>query len=114
MKPTLKAPGSERLKLEHEKLLSHFAFKFNLRRYNTEARDAPPVAPNANASAAGKKGGKASKKSAPLVEWKWAGNCTRPLFSSTSAVLVTPPRVPLSNRPGENHAPNVSNKMCLR
>jgi len=29
----LKAPGSKRLKLEHEKLLSDFAFKFNLRRY---------------------------------------------------------------------------------
>ena len=26
-----------------------------------------------------------------------AGAYTRPLFSSTSAVLVTPPRVPLSN-----------------
>jgi len=36
------------------------------------------------------------------------------LLSSTSAVLVTPPRVPLSVRLGENHAPNVSNKMCLR
>ena len=30
---TLKAPGSKRLKLGHEKLLSNFAFKFNLRRY---------------------------------------------------------------------------------
>jgi len=36
------------------------------------------------------------------------------LFSSTSAVLVTPPRGPLSNRLGEYHARNVSNKMCLR
>ena len=33
MKPTLKAPGSKRLKLTHEKLLSYIAFKFNLRRY---------------------------------------------------------------------------------
>ena len=32
-KPTLKAPGSRRLKLEDEKKLSNFAFKFNLRRY---------------------------------------------------------------------------------
>jgi len=38
---------------------------------------------------------------------------TRPLFSSTQAVLVTPPRVPLSNRLGGNHAPNVPHKMCL-
>jgi hypothetical protein len=30
----LKAPGSKRLKLEHEKLLSIFAFNLNLRCYN--------------------------------------------------------------------------------
>jgi hypothetical protein len=34
MKPMLKAPISKRLKLEHDKLLSNFAFKFDLRRYN--------------------------------------------------------------------------------
>ena len=33
MKPALKAPDSNRLKLEHEKTLSNFAFNFNLRRY---------------------------------------------------------------------------------
>jgi hypothetical protein len=33
MKSTLKVPGSKRLKLEQEKLLSNFAFNFNLRRY---------------------------------------------------------------------------------
>jgi hypothetical protein len=33
IKPTLKAPGSKHLKLEHENLLSYFPFKFNLRRY---------------------------------------------------------------------------------
>jgi hypothetical protein len=43
-----------------------------------------------------------------------AGAYTRPLSSSTSAVLVTPPRVPVSNRLGENHAPNGSHKMYLR
>ena len=32
--PTLKPPGTKRLKLKCEKLLSTFAFKFNLRRYN--------------------------------------------------------------------------------
>jgi len=36
IKPMLKPPGSERLKLEHLKLLSNFGFNFNLRRY-TEA-----------------------------------------------------------------------------
>jgi hypothetical protein len=30
----LKAPGRNRLKLKHERLLLTFAFKFNLRRYN--------------------------------------------------------------------------------
>ena len=41
MKPILNAPGRTRLKLEHVKLLSNFAFNFNLRRYrgdDTEAR----------------------------------------------------------------------------
>ena len=33
MKPTLKAPGYERLTLKCDDLLSSFAFKFNLRRY---------------------------------------------------------------------------------
>ena len=34
MKPTLTAPGSRRSNLEHENLLSNFAFNFNLRRYS--------------------------------------------------------------------------------
>jgi hypothetical protein len=34
IKPTLKAPGSKRLKLEHVNLLSNFAFRFNLHRYS--------------------------------------------------------------------------------
>jgi len=33
MKPTVKAPGSERLKPKCDDILSDFAFKFNLRRY---------------------------------------------------------------------------------
>ena len=33
MNPTLKAPGTKRLKLKNDELLSNFAFKFNLRRY---------------------------------------------------------------------------------
>jgi hypothetical protein len=33
LKPTLKAPGTKRLKLDFDELLSSFAFKFNLRRY---------------------------------------------------------------------------------
>ena len=38
IKPTLKLPGTNRMKLEYEKLLSSVAFKFNLRRYSTELR----------------------------------------------------------------------------
>ena len=38
MKPTLKPPESKRLKLEHEKVLSNFAFNFNLRRYTQPVR----------------------------------------------------------------------------
>jgi hypothetical protein len=34
MKLTLKLPGTKRLKLEFDELLSSFAFKFNLRRYS--------------------------------------------------------------------------------
>ena len=33
IKPTLKAPGTKRLKLVYDGLLSSFAFKFKLRRY---------------------------------------------------------------------------------
>jgi hypothetical protein len=33
MKPTLKAPGAKRLKLEYDEPPSSFAFKFSLRRY---------------------------------------------------------------------------------
>jgi hypothetical protein len=34
IKPNLKAPGIKRLKLKYDKLLSSFAFKFNLHRFN--------------------------------------------------------------------------------
>jgi hypothetical protein len=34
MKPTLKAPGAKRLKLENDETISSFGFKFNLRRYS--------------------------------------------------------------------------------
>jgi hypothetical protein len=35
VEPTLKAPGSKRLKLQYDELLSSLPFKFNLRRYVT-------------------------------------------------------------------------------
>jgi len=39
IKSPLKAPGTKRLKLEHDNLLSKFAFKFNLRRFTEAWRD---------------------------------------------------------------------------
>jgi hypothetical protein len=36
IEPTLKPPGTERLKLKYEKLFSSFAFERNLRRYKKE------------------------------------------------------------------------------
>jgi hypothetical protein len=39
MKPVLKPPGIKRLKLEYDKLVSDFAFNFNLRRYIMDALD---------------------------------------------------------------------------
>ena len=38
IKPTLKAPGTKRLNLSHDQLLSSVAFKFNLCRYTEERR----------------------------------------------------------------------------
>ena len=53
IKATLKAPGSKRLKLKHDNLLSHFAFRFNLRRY-TKAKSHPaPVAPGGSGGGGG-------------------------------------------------------------
>jgi len=36
MRPRFKSPGVERLKLKCDKMLSTFAFKFHLRRYDQE------------------------------------------------------------------------------
>jgi len=37
IKPTVKAPGTERLNLQYDTLLSSVAFKFNLRRFTQAA-----------------------------------------------------------------------------
>jgi len=42
----LKAPGTKRLKLEHDARLSFFAFNFNLRRYTLGLPAAPPHNPS--------------------------------------------------------------------
>ena len=52
IKPTLKAPGSEPLKPKCDKLLSEFAFNFNLRRY-IEARGGAAIAVEPGPPAAG-------------------------------------------------------------
>ena len=40
IKPTMKAPGTKRLKLKYDEPLSGFGFNFNLRRYIPRARAA--------------------------------------------------------------------------
>jgi len=68
IKPTLKPPGSKRLKLEDEKALSNFAFKFNLRRY-TVFQSAPFISRD--------------QRAAQLHAALQAGPHTRSLLSST-------------------------------
>jgi len=51
MKPLLKAPGTKRLKLEYDELLSSFAFKFNVRRYTLESTTTYSVATRSTAGA---------------------------------------------------------------
>ena len=52
IKPTLKAPGSVRLKLKCDEPLSNFAFNCNLRRYSTGAAAAHAAASRPPAAAA--------------------------------------------------------------
>ena len=44
IEPKVKPPGSERLKLKCDVLLSNAAFKFNLRRYSMDDPSHPPKA----------------------------------------------------------------------
>jgi len=53
IKPTLKAPGSKRLKLNCDELLSSFAFKFNVRRYTSVGDRIPYVIVKAAKNAKG-------------------------------------------------------------
>jgi hypothetical protein len=43
IKPKLKPPGTQRLKLKCDVMLSIYACKFNLRRYNVAALEPPPA-----------------------------------------------------------------------
>jgi hypothetical protein len=47
MRPTLKAPGSKRLKLKYGEPLSNYAFNFNLRRYTSAPCPSTASAPGA-------------------------------------------------------------------
>jgi hypothetical protein len=54
IKPKLKPPGTQRLKLEHDGLLSNFGFRCNLSRYIEEGEGAgADIKPAAAAAAAG-------------------------------------------------------------
>ena len=55
IEPTLKTPGTERLKLENEQLLSNFAFNFNLRRFTEDDYDDEDDAAAAGAQPPAKK-----------------------------------------------------------
>jgi len=67
IKPTLKAPGTKRLKLKYDEPLSNFAFNFNLRHYYAVSGSIPAI-------------DKLAEIAKP--EFK-AGAYTRPLSSST-------------------------------
>jgi len=68
IKPTLKPPGTKRLKVECGILLLTPAFKFNFRRYNE-------VAPHQDST---------FLYTSPLTcTGLWAGACTRPPFGSS-------------------------------
>jgi hypothetical protein len=72
IKPTLKAPGTKRLKLNYDELLSNFAFKFNLRRYDVGGAQVPAAAHDPRAAAQG-----------GLLRTSMAGAYSPPLSGST-------------------------------
>jgi len=76
IKPSLKTPDSKSLKLEQEKLLSSFAFNFNLRPYilGDEQEQAAVVE---------------RMPMGRLLVTPEARSNTRPLLSSTGAVFIT-------------------------
>ena len=91
IKPTLKASGTKRLKLTHVKLLSSFAFKFNLRRYTTAP--APPGGtlaprPPRPGSAASSSGSSIGRSSRPSSAASSAGHAhSRPSSASAGPSL---------------------------
>jgi hypothetical protein len=82
---TVEAPGTERLKLKCDKLLSTSAFKFNLRRYNSDGSYTVRFTPEKAGfyQMVVKIGGEQVKSSKLYVIPAEAGAYTRPLRSST-------------------------------
>jgi len=92
MKPKLKPPGTERLKLEYDGLLSDFGFNFILRRHNEDGKTFENVGGMwievAEMDAdkmkhAEKNMGHASGIVVSKMKESEAGAYTRPLFGST-------------------------------
>jgi len=74
IKLALQAPGTKRLKLNYVKLLSTFAFKFNLRRYSEAGgRGRDPRVVRHDEEAASK--ARATRRAAAAAAWK-AGTST--------------------------------------
>ena len=78
IKPTLKAPGTERLNLEYDGPLPNFAFNFDLRRYTSPWCSCPsPPRPSWTPASCGLGPSSSSRRASP------AGAYTRPLLGST-------------------------------
>ena len=75
--PMLKPTGTKRLNLDNDKLLSRFAFKFNLRRYNLEksAQDESAVEAAADELAATMKEIREEDEAAGLLKYNPVGRC---------------------------------------
>jgi len=116
IKPTLKASGTQILKLNHDKLLSSFGFKFNFRRYNQYWNATTMKCVETEYTLEDEK--LVILSGLPHDGHELKKRTGRRLHSSTFQLnlsrLVTPPLAPLSNRLGKHHAPNVSHKLCLR
>jgi hypothetical protein len=91
MKPTLIASGSKRLKLEHVKLLSTFAFKFKLRRYHLVAPFLHLMLSDSRFFGGSQLPLWATKPRTPdgMMFATAAGVYTQPLLSSNLAISVT-------------------------
>jgi len=77
MKVMLKAPGTKRLKLQYDKVLSRCAFKFSLRRYNEAGLAAAAVKYASRDFIDGFGRGEVRRKRAAIAPQSMAGAYTR-------------------------------------